>query len=395
MARRTLILCAAASAAAASLAIANAGTVPGPEAKDLLKQIAGYVLEARGDQIAVLSLPDGKQTVLRPIRAENASDFPDIHTLSGPDRDGRIAYIEDHSAKHLLKSIRVDGSGDTTIFSRPGAATSATAASVRGMIGQYLALSPVGSRVAFLSALSDRQMPGALYSQGTIEVWSIIKKQRLTSEVGAVDQPTSWFPDGRKLAFVRFVDRGTVPKKGIQVGDLFPENYRQSWKELLAVHVLDIDSGHTEFLSLGEVPVVSADGKTVFVGSWVPLASPKGTGETQLLWKRVEIATGKVADVTWPYAHGFEEANGLIANPRDDLVLYWGLPTAGAPIKRSSEGSFRAGMALVTIKVAILNSNRFQTVVPDIDRRHPVSFGPAPKNQSQLERDSASPSTSR
>jgi len=376
MARRTLIVCAAVIAFGASIATAYAGEVPGPEAKDLLKQIAGYLLEARRDQIVVLSIPDCKATVLRPMRAEHAYDFPSVYTLSGPDRDGRIAYIEDHSAKHLLKSIRVDGGGDKAIFARPGKATWPTTSSVKGGIGQYLALSPIGGHVAFLSELSDRQMPGALFPQGTIEVWSIVKNERLTSKAGAVDQPMSWFPDGRRLAFVRFVDRRNLPKKGIQVGEFVPDNYRQDWNELLAVHVLDIESGRTEFLSLGEVPVVSADGKTVFVGSWVPRPSAKGTLESQLLWKRVDLATGKVVDVTWPYAHGFEQANGLIANPSDDLVLYWGLPTPGAPIKRSWSGSFRAGMALVTINVALLNSNRFQTVIPYIDRRHPVSFGP-------------------
>jgi hypothetical protein len=74
--------------------------------------------------------------------------------------------------------------------------------------------------------------------------------------------------------------------------------------------------------------------------------------------------------VTWP-----GDAGGLIANPRDDLALYWGLPTTGTPIKHSPYGSFRAGLMLITVKLAVINSARFQTVIPEIDPRHRVSFG--------------------
>jgi WD40-like Beta Propeller Repeat len=384
MSRQTLVLSAALIAFTQFIACrADDRTVPGPESKDLLKQFTGYVVRSDGKEILTVSLPDLKETVMRPVRAENADDFPSIHALSGPDSDGRIAYIEDHSEKHRLKFIRIDGTGDTTIFSRSGSALWAESAAGKGEIGANLALAPRGGRVAFLSALSDKQMPGALLSQGTIEVWDLVKKQRLATKANAIDEPMTWFPDGRRLAFARFVDRTALPKTGIKVHELLQGDYMRDWKELPAVHVLDIESGHTEVVSLGSIPVVSADGKSLFVGSWISVLSPtgkteyssSGTAKTQLIWKRVDIATGSTVDVTWPYAQGFEQANGLIANPSDDLVLYWGLPTAGTATKRSMIGSFRAGMTFVTVKAAVVNSDRFQTVLPQIDRRERVSFG--------------------
>jgi hypothetical protein len=356
---------------------------PVPESKDLLKQLTGYVVRSQGREMLAVSLPGLKETAVRLARAENADDFPSIHALSGPDGDGRIAYIEDHSEKHLLKSIRIDGTGHTTIFSRPGNALWAKSAAGKGEIGEYLALAPLGGKVTFLSALSDKQMPGALLSQGTVEAWDLVKRKRLATKVRAIDQPMSWFPDGRRLAFVRLVDRTTLPKTGIKLDELVQGDYMRDWKELPAVYVLDIESGHTESLSLGSIPVAAADGKTVFVGSWISVLSPTGRTEysssgvakTRLVWKRIDTATGSAVDVTWPYAQGFEQANGLIANPSDDLVVYWGLPTVGTAMKRSLSGSFRSGMSFVTIKAAVLNSDRFQTVIPQIDRRERVSFG--------------------
>jgi hypothetical protein len=99
--------------------------------------------------------------------------------------------------RHLLKAIYIDGTGDTALFSRPGDAMWATSAAGKGEIGKHLALAPTGGKVAFLSELSSKQMPGALFHQGTIELWDLNKKERLPLRTHALDQPLSWFPADR------------------------------------------------------------------------------------------------------------------------------------------------------------------------------------------------------
>src|SRR5205823_5244674 len=122
-------------------------TVPGPEVKNLLPATAGYLLTNQlNDAITAIQLPSLKETVVRPSR-KDPNDRPIIHALSGPDAEGRIAYIEDHEERHLLKTIKLDGTQDTEFFSRPGNALWATSAAGHGEIGTHLALSPVGGRV--------------------------------------------------------------------------------------------------------------------------------------------------------------------------------------------------------------------------------------------------------
>ncbi len=338
-------------------------TVPGPESEGLSKRMSGYILHAApGRGILAVSLPDLKETVVRPLSAPNdVVDDPTIHTLSGPDNEGRVAYIEDHffvqnqaNRRHLLKIINIDGTGDIALFSRPGDAMWAASAAGKGEIGAHLALAPTGGKAAFLSGLSDKQMPGARFSQGTIEIWDVNKRERLPLKIRSVDQPMSWFPDGTKLAIVRFIARRDVPNSGVSVDEFGSGHYTGAWGELPAIYILDIRSGETRFLSLGWVPIVSANGKAVFVGAWIP-DSKEGI---KMVWKHVDVATGVATDVTWPGSAG-----DLIANPVDDLVLYWGLATTGAKTMLS------------TIKVAVLNSGRFQTVIPEIHPRHHVSFG--------------------
>ena len=110
----------------------EASTVPGPETDKLLPATAGFVLFAFGadqpdgmpaGEIVAVQLPGLKSTVVRPRPAVNRTDMPTNHALSGPDAEGRIAYIEDHffvadenNRRHLLKTIRLDGTNDTELF---------------------------------------------------------------------------------------------------------------------------------------------------------------------------------------------------------------------------------------------------------------------------------------
>jgi hypothetical protein len=327
--------------------------------------------------IVVVSLPELKSTVIRPFVAANENDDPTIHALSGPDSEGHIVYVEDHffvrneaKRRHLLKVVQIDGSGDTALFSRPGAAMWAATAAGKGEIGKHLALAPTGGRVAFLSGLSNKQMPGALFKQGTLELWDINKKEPLPLKISSLDQPLSWFPDGKKLAMVSFIARKDIPNTGVHVDEFGSGQYTGSWAELPAIYILDIQTGETRFLSLGWVPVVSASGNAVLVGAWVP----DPTNGIKMVWKRVDVTTGAPTDTTWP-----GDAGGPIAYSTDGLILYWGLPTAGAKIKHSPFGSFRRGLMLITIKAAVPNTGRFQTVIQEIDPRDAVSYGQVTK----------------
>ena len=192
-------------------------TIDGPEARDILGRITGYVVIARGtSEIVALSLPTMRETVVRPEPKEETDFYPTIHAISGPDSEGRIAYIEDYffvknkaDRKHALKTIRVDGTADTEIFSRPGDAMWAR----HGEIGKYLALAPSGGKVALLSAVKKKQMPGALLGVGTIEIWDVARRKSLAVDAMALDQPMSWFPDGMRLAYVKLVPSNQSSKR--------------------------------------------------------------------------------------------------------------------------------------------------------------------------------------
>ena len=78
-------------------ALAPEATVPGPEKSGLASGVTGYIVMGQlSGGITAVRIPDQAEAVVRPPSLDDAGDTPTIHALTGPDQDGRIAYIEDH-----------------------------------------------------------------------------------------------------------------------------------------------------------------------------------------------------------------------------------------------------------------------------------------------------------
>ncbi len=349
-------------------------TVPVPESLKLLPATTGYLVmdDVPGGMIAI-QLPSLQKTVLRSTAPPKPDEFSHVHALSGPDQEGRIAYIEDHffvakkkDQRHLLKTIRIDGTQDTELFSRPGNAMWATSAAGRGEIGSHLALSPLQGRVAFLSETTSVQMPSALLNLGTVEIWDVNKKTGRKTSIKALDDVMAWFPDGNRLAYAKLVDPKAVAGSDLETDD-FGKSFR-SWDKVPAVFVWDVAAGTESFLHVGWSPVVSFDGRFVLVS------------DMERAWKRVDVATGKSSVVTW---QGIEW-HYPIAYPANDVVLSWFPQTKGSKIKYTEGLSWLPGSRpFQTLKLARLNSNEFQTVIPYIHPRTLVSFGEVRKKPKQ------------
>ncbi len=363
------------AAVASSLILVSSGCAPalpqgvtmaGPETDDLLPTVQGYILMGRppGGIIAV-GLPTLEETMVRPEGSHDRADTASIHALSGPDAGGRIAYIEDHlfvanekDQRHLLKTIRLDGTQDSEIFSRPGNAMWATSPAGHGEIGTHLAISPTGGRVAFLSELTAVQMPSAYLHAGYLEVWDVSTKTGGKTSVKALDEGLAWFPDGKRIAYVKLSKRRHSSGAGTAEDSLGKKF--QEWQQVPSVYIFDVDAGTESFLHVGWRPVVSFDGNSVLVAD--------DEGE----WRLVDVAAGKSVATTWP---GITWP-GAIANPAQDVILCWALPTSGSRIKYTDHNSpLRGPKLMLTLKLTKADSREFQTVVPYIDPRTVVSFG--------------------
>jgi hypothetical protein len=222
--------------------------------------------------------------------------------------------------------------------------------------------------VALLSALKKKQMPKALLFVGKIEIWDVETRKPLAVDTKALDNPMSWFPDGKRLAYVKLVPRNQLAETSPGL-DAFGTYGGERWDEVPAVYTLDTESGISTFLHVGWTPIVSSNGKTILVGGW--------NEKMDFTWRSFRPSNHQSVTVRWPGDHG-----GAIAMPTENMVLYWGSPTTGLRTKHKPLDNIGHGgpKPVVTLKVADVGSGEFQTVVPDIDPRILVSFGQIEEN---------------
>lgn len=327
-------------------------TVKGPETVGLASRLSGFVVMDRPvGGMDALAVPGGRRLVVRPP----GSAVGVVHSLAGPDAEGRIAYVENHAAagRHSLKTIRIDGGQDERVFSRRGDAFFERA------IGTSLALSPSGGMVALVGRLSRFQTnrPAFPLRIGPLEIWDVRKKSGREVGVFALDRRISWFPDGRRFAYVELVPRekAQFPESA---SDRFGAGF-SSWEAVPVVRLFELDSGRRNSLHVGWDPVVSSDGTSVLVRD--------AEGRSRL----VDVKTGGSRAASWP-----GDAGGAIALSEGGLVLYWGLPTEGTPSEFTPiSGNALGPRPMKTLKVALLGTGNFETLLPTIDPRRDVAFG--------------------
>lgn len=363
--RRSEIRLAAASALVAAIAAAGCAQLA---SSTPVAPVAGYLLlNQPAGTIRAVRLPSLEAHVVKPPAARGA-DRPTIHALSGPDSEGRIAYIEDHSfaadkstRRHLLKTIRIDGTQDDEVFVRPGGALWATTPAGQGEIGSHLALSASTGQVAFVSGLDPVQLTSAYLHVGHLEVWNLATKSGGRRVTAVLDEGLAWFPDGRRLAFVRLVAPTDMPASAAPPAG-FGQAFR-TWDRVPAAFVLDLDTGAERLLATGWRPVVSGDGTTVL------LSDSEGNA------RGVDAGSGAPLALRLPG----RECPGLVAAPAPGLVLARCQPDAGEAVEYTRNNSPLAGAKpMLTLSFVRTGTGARQELVRSLDPRTVVSFGPGP-----------------
>lgn len=332
-------------------------TIPGPETKGISKDLNGTLLfDKPVGGLVSISLTSKKEKFIR--KPDESSGV--VHSVSGPDINGRIAIIEDHIVKngrHLLKIYEMNNESVATIFERKGTALGGNAA------GDFLALSPVNGYVALVTNTSSVQLrnPDVLLKYGTLEIWDIKTKKKLSIECRALDIGLSWFPDGKHLVFVDLLNQ-EVANKLYLTKDSPNKRYGKSnlqWHRVPTVSILNVETGNVKNLFIGWRPIVSEDGDAIMMGDY---------DNNWIIFYLNE-------DIIKPvYPPGIIRLGAL--HLTHSTVFYWGLPTEGTELKATEMHSPLVGpKPMYTLKVAEFETGKYETVIPYIDPRTEISYG--------------------
>ena len=201
-------------------------------------------------------------------------------------------------------------------------------------------------------------------------MWSTVTRELVARRPKVLDEGLAWFPGGKRLAFTALVERGAADalrKSHVPDGDVFASATR-AWPREPVVHVLDLDTGEATALHVGERAIVSPDGERLLVRDF------------ENHWRVLDLA----ANTSRPFEAPGALYPGAIAFASDDVVLYWALPTEGAELRTTENNSPLVGKKpMRTLKLVDLRDGRFQTVLPYVDPRRAVSFGPGVPRRSR------------
>jgi hypothetical protein len=333
----------------------------GSESNSLAQNIKGYVLVGQGrdaalpdePQIVLISLPEcEKKVLMRDVH---------VHSISGPSKNGIIAYIE-ISRKQMslidrllyllprddwwesLKTCDMQGKVLETCYTK----------SVRsiGDITKNIAISPNGRYVVCVTS-------------GLLTIWDVNSGGTFTTQVPAEDDVLSWFPDSDEILFTQLHSRNEIPDGNSLPAP--PYGYWHSDKDKLLKYpvasVYNVKTQEVRMLLPGIHVRLSPDGKSALLFN----------GD---IWLLVNVNDATSRQIQGPL--GYQDDPPILLN--NQMCLLAGLPAKGTNPRWTIFGSFRAGMLMKSLKIVRLNTPEVETIVPYFDPRDHISFGTMEQN---------------
>jgi len=331
-------------------------TVDGPESNDLLTQLHGYILidKPKGGILAI-ELPSTKEIIIRKPWGEKNNP---VDALSGPDNQGRIAFIDSGlgATNYSLKVIDLNTQKETEIFTRHGSSWPHETQNY----GDSFSLSPTDGVVAFIINYKDdfSLIPNDYVNIGTLEIVKIKNGDVIKTDIKALDKGLSWFPDGKQLAYVALIRKDKLPN---HLRTTFDDNFGREmtlWKSIPVTFLVDLTKMSSRPIHIGWNPIVSKDGSSILIQDY--------EGRIRLY----KISSGESVSVNLPPA----KQSHVFSFIGQDMLLYKGLPTKGSKQKFRLTSTFGT-TPYWTLKVAQLNTGKFKTLIQYLDIHRRVSFG--------------------
>jgi hypothetical protein len=316
-------------------------TIDGPEDPALRNELRGTVVlnepNNREALVDVVTLPGGERRTLKvpPYR---------VQCVSGPDTQGRIAYVQQENytdemfdkgvkPRYWLRLASLNDKPERVLLEARG-------------YHPYSAVALASSADVLAVSVakdSDEEFPPPM----SLDIWDLKSGKATRVEDVSSCVSAAWLDDGNRLVFVSYMNPEACPEHVMRPREGGP--FLGGRGLLSVVRVRDVKAGTTKFLQAGNDPVPSADGASIYV-MW---------GREIL---RIDSTTGAVLARRIQLPGRYRSEENIIADLGGGLVLYEALPTAGS----KSELIPGSKSMKWTLKVADLERGTFCTVVPDV-----------------------------
>ena len=283
---------------------------------------------------------------------------PALHSLSGPDRSGRIAYVENYMSAdfHRVKTVAFDGSREQLVEHREGDALWQSA------IGDYLGLSPRGHHLAAIGDIKKTRRDSttdAILQMGKLLIWDLAEGERQSDEHDALDGPLSWSRDGNQLCFIGINGKGNgrqlLREYGVDSA-AYAEELLTWWIVPIAC-LFDRETGKTSFVCPAEEAFLSLDGEYLLVSDH--------RGRHQLL------------NLRWKSSRTLDLAGArpiqLISSDR--LLVLGPVDPTSVPVFTKNNSPFVGPKRMLPLATLDLKTRQSRVILEYVDPRRNISLG--------------------
>lgn len=316
--------------------------------------LQGTVLFVESDLISI-DLPTLAET-----KAWKRSGRPNLHSIAGPDKKGRVAMIVNDmmGGQHALTVRDLKSGSEFKLFDRKGDALWGDIPTGMEYVSETLALSPDSGQLALGVDMPSFQIhnPDALVHQGPLEIWDLATKKSRRLALNIADCGFSWFPDGQHLAVVELVSPSAAQPVSTK-GDKFMESFRSA-NVIPVISILDTATGKRIQMHQGWQPIVSDDGKTILASDY------------EFHLRLIDVATMSSRPVSLPGFYG-----AAIAVIGSEAAIYLAEQPTGEERLTEHNSPLVGPKNMPRIAYAKFNASAAQPVVGYVDPRWQVSFG--------------------
>lgn len=304
--------------------------------------------------VRMITLPEFHETVFNSTVRLNGEEAHIDH-LTGPDEEGRIVYTAeggDFGRTSYLALTTTRWENHEIIFSRSKRLIDSTP------LGKPLELAPKGGYVTFVR--KDGRIPDEFY---TLEIWNVLNKQKVDEFPVSWSTRVSWFSDGIRFAYEKYIHYSEVPNFAslpTDWGGLYA-TYGW-WPQAPVTFIYNMSEKTHTLLHTGSSP------KVAFGDAGIVLSDANFKNHL------VDLVTKQPKQrIDWPVI------DSIISFAGPNTLLCLGLPTAGTPARWTRVYSpFVRTRPMLSVKLVDLSTGEFQTVIPHIDPkwyRTKISYG--------------------
>ena len=315
------------------------------ECDTILKLTHGSIVIAKPvDSIIVIDLPSLN------IRKFGLGTGNPIHSISGPDKYGNIAYVSTNSSKHFVDGFNIKSLKKENYTEGYG--------TYWDYLGESFALNRNKGIICYINSCRNIQMynPQALITLGKLHIYDIHKRKNIAIIENVLDEGLSLIDNGGVIFYSKLKKNGSLMNSSLQKSVL------KKWNVCPVVCAYNITTGNETEIAYGYKPIMCDDINELII-------MDGGMNGVKTIYKYYSLK-----DSVETLTNDLDSVYTIFGYMGNGIILYMGSPLLGKYNKKRNT-SLGGVIDLNTLRIKKLGTACEKTIIYYFDIHRKASYG--------------------